>query len=422
MHASSAFAQQVALTLVGTLLLTLGMVFDGPSASDLVATKSLAPAESLAPTYPWTVWTEDHCVRPGIPDRATYTSLEEMVKDTIPGEWWSRTNPAYVVPLNHGALKSAAIIIRTRISYHIYNPVPTYFPNTPNNPTDYVYNTTNLAIGEAPLPNCDSAAMNTILPGRPSLPGGGSDYGNGSEDPLYQSNQAAQDTAGRVIINEQASVIATEWQEENVEKRVAICNHQSRDWGYCALNALATLLPGPGYGQNKRARRLSTTPAGRVEFKVQAYDERTARTGRSWELFGSGYMQVLPNTNLNSYGGNQGYQYYSPDMTFMVPFPQSGTFYICVYGQGGTIDDDSLHVGIDDNGDGVADALTGLDMMSTWHLGSWQWVNRVNSGGYASVQVSGDPSNAFHRVRIWMREDGIKVEKVILSTSTSCPP
>lgn len=110
MHASSAFAQQVALTLVGTLLLTLGMVFDGPSASNLVATKSLAPAESLAPTYPWTVWTEDHCVRPGIPDRATYTSLEEMVKDTIPGEWWSRTNPAYVVPLNHGALKSAAII------------------------------------------------------------------------------------------------------------------------------------------------------------------------------------------------------------------------------------------------------------------------------------------------------------------------
>ena len=135
-------------------------------------------------------------------------------------------------------------------------------------------------------------------------------------------------------------------------------------------------------------------------------------------------MQALPNTNMNSYGGSQDYPHNSPDMTFMVPFPQSGTFYVCVSGLGGTVDDDSLHVGIDDNGDGIADAVTGLDMMSIWHLGSWQWVNLRSTGGggsaYASVPVSGN--EAFHRLRIWMREDGIKVERVILSTSTSCPP
>ena len=380
-----ALLQMLAIIFTVLILPMHGSVFDGPGLSSLVPTKSHASSKSLAPDYPWTVWTEDACTQIGVPDQYSYSSIEDIVKDTIPGEWWPWDNPEYTVPLNNGALKSAAIIIRTRISYHIYNPLTNRHSNNPNNPTIYIYNTTNLAIDEPKPPLCPGAAMNTILPGRPSLPGGGSDYGFGAN---YKSNQAAQDTVGRVIINQQASVIATEWREENVEKRVAICNYQSHYSGYCALNALATLLPGPGYGQNEQARRLNTTPAGRVEFKAQAYDEKTARTGRSWEPFSSGSMQVLPNTNLNSYGWNQGYQYFSPDMTFMVPFPQSGTFYVCVYGQGGTIDDDSLHVGIDDNGDGVTDALSGLDMMSTWHLwrqDRWRRRIRFRTLGMASL-------------------------------------
>lgn len=420
------FVQRIAVTLIGLFLPILGMAFENLGASDWVVPTLETSTEGVAPTYPWTVWTEFLCLQtniPGYQDDWSYNSLEEMVQDTIPGEWWPQDNPAYGVLLNNGALKSAAIIIRTRISYHIYNPVRSRHSNDPNNPTQYIYNTTNLAHGEVAPSGCVAAAMNTILPGRASLAGGGSDYGAGNPNPNYQSNLAAQVTAGKVIINDQASVIATEWTESTVERRVAICNDQSRDWGYCALNALADLLPGPEYAQNRRARRLNTTPPGRVEFKAQAYNTTTARYSHYWQLFIDGYMQALPN-NGAGYGGGQEYQSKSPDMTFMVPFPQSGSFYVCVRGLGGTPQDDSLHVGIDDNNDGVADATTGLDMMSTWHLGSWQWANLRSDGSggytYASIQVSG--SEAFHRLRIWMREDGMKVEKVILSTSSSCPP
>lgn len=417
---SYVFAQRVTLTLVGLILPMLGIARDNPGSSNLVAVTPQSPIESRAPTWAYNVWTDLSCRQLGKPIEADYYSVEDAVQDTIPGEWWPRNDPAYTVPLNNGALKSAAIIIRTRIQYHVISPVQN--PPQANHPYPQIYNTQNLAIGEG-VPFC-SAAMNTILPGRPSIPGGGSDYGAGSPDPNYQSNQAAQLTAGKVIVNQNGAVIPTEWTHLTVEKRSAICNDQSRDWGYCALNALADLLPGPGYAQNRFARRLNTTPPGRVEFKAQAYNSKTARSGRDWQLFIDGYMQALPNTNVNSYGGNQDYPHNSPDMTFMVPFPWSGSYYVCVRGQGGTIDDDSLHVGIDDNNDGVADATTGLDMMSSWHNPPWQWVNlRSNGSGgsaYATVQVSGN--EAFHRLRIWMREDGIKVEKVILSTSTSCPP
>lgn len=50
----------------------------------------------------------------------SYGSIEEAVKDTIPGEWWPPNGYGY--PMYNGALKSASIIIRTRIKYHTEHP------------------------------------------------------------------------------------------------------------------------------------------------------------------------------------------------------------------------------------------------------------------------------------------------------------
>lgn len=424
MPSSFPLAQRVGLTLMGLLLPIFGMALDNPGVSGWVAARPQSSTESLVPTAPWTVWTNPSCFQTNVLTREwNYNSPEEMVQDTIPGEWWPRTNPVYTVPLNNGALKSAAIIIRTRIQYHVVNPIANPHPNDPNDPYPHIYSTRNLAVGEG-VSLC-AATMNTILPGRPSLPGGGSDYGAGSPDPLYQSNLAAQQTAGMVIVNQQSAIIAIEWTDTTVEKRSAICNNQSRDWGYCALNALAELLPGPDYQQNKFARRLNTGPTNRVEFQAEAYNNIVPRNGQEWgcETYYTGYtnvcyMRARPNSGI-AYGSNQPYQSNSPYMTYKVPFPEPRsdlppvTYYVWIRGWGGSTNDDSVHVDLE--GDGVLDALD----MSGWDSSVWQWRSIRMDLGRPSVRVSGD---AFHTLWLWMREDGMQVDKILLTTDPNYTP
>ncbi len=273
--------------------------------------------------------------------------------------------------------------------------------------------------------------MNTILPKPINSNQGGSYWGNNS---AYQSNLAVNLTAGTVIVRDTGSVIVAEW-NPTVEDRSVVCNYTSRDWAYCAVNALAEFQNSP-WGQNRLARRLNTSPANRVEFQAEAYNTRLSRyhpygysywswsnsasdgtgsDGSTWT--GTHYMKADPN-NGAGFAGNENYQGYSPVLIYKVAFPQSGIFYVCVRGMGGSPSDDSLHAGIDDNNDGVADATTALDMTGNWHLRSWQWSNRRVSGSYATVQVSGNP---FHTLKVWMREDGMRVDKIVLSTSASCP-
>ena len=128
-------------------------------------------------------------------------------------------------------------------------------------------------------------------------------------------------------------------------------------------------------------------------------------------------MKADPNIGAG-FAGTDNYPAYSPVLSYKVAFPQSGVYYVCVRGMGSSISDDSVHAGIDDNNDGVADATTALDIMGNWHLYSWQWTNRRLNGYYATVQASGD---SFHTVKVWMREDGIRIDKIVLSTTGNCP-
>ena len=414
-HNPTRFAKLVAGAVMGTLALA--------SLSTSVYAASWFSHSALnAPTASFTVKVVDpDCQRSGEPVEVIYPSVDEAVKDTVPGEWWPASG--YSAPMVNGALKSAAIIIRSRVSYQSNHPLY----------ASASYATANVdwpASQQLPI-GCGEWQMNTILPKPINSNQGGSYWGNASG---YESNLAVDVTAGKVIVRDTGSVIVTEW-NPSVEDRSVVCNYTSRDWSYCAVNALAEFQNSP-WGQNRLARRLNTNPSNRVEFQAEAYNERIGRyhpngysawswsnsasdgtgsDGSTWT--GTHYMKADPN-NGAGFASNENYQGYSPFVTYRVAFPQSGIFYVCVRGLGRSPSDDSLHAGIDDNNDGVADASTALDMTGSWNLTSWQWSNRRSGGAYATVQVSGDP---FHTLKIWMREDGMRVDKIVLSTSASCP-
>ncbi len=322
----------------------LGMLASATATASVNAAQRVFGITLSAPTASFVVKVVDpDCRRSGEPVAVTYPSADEAVKDTIPGEWWPAGG--YSAPMYNSALKSASIIIRSRIAYQADHPLY----------ASAAYATANVdwpAGQQLPI-NCGEWQMNTILPKPINSNQGGSYWGNNS---AYQSNLAVDQTTGMVIVRDTGSVIVAEW-NPSVEDRSVVCNYTSQDWGYCAVNALAEHLNSP-WGQNRLARRVNTSPSNRVEFQAEAYNERVSRyhpygysywswsnssadgtgsDGSTWT--GTHYMKANPNNGVG-FASNENYHVYSPVIAYKVAFPQSGIFYVCVRGMGGTISDE----------------------------------------------------------------------------------
>ena len=102
-----------------------------------------------------------------------------------------------------------------------------------------------------------------------------------------------------------------------------------------------------------------------------------------------------------------------PELQFTVNFANAGTHYVWIRGYAANIDDDSVFVGVDGGG-AVATTLSQYNV--------WQWSNALQGGGVASISVpaAGTPGN--HTISLWMREDGIRIDRVILTTNATFSP
>jgi hypothetical protein len=153
-------------------------------------------------------------------------------------------------------------------------------------------------------------------------------------------------------------------------------------------------------------------------FEAENYRENISRSGYTWELrtdvtgySGSGFMQV-PTTG----GGiDTGYATTSPELRYRVIFPSSGTYYIWIRGYGGSPDDDSIHAGIDGQAPTTADRISGCN----WHTSGWYWCNSTMDGPRATLVIS---TPGLHTLNLWMREDGFRVDRVLLTTDSTYTP
>src|SRR5439155_19112249 len=85
----------------------------------------------------------------------------------------------------------------------------------------------------------------------------------------------------------------------------------------------------------------------------------------------------------------------------------TGTHYIWIRGYALDGTEDSINVGID-GGSAVATTLS--------QYNTWQWSSAVQGGGTASFNVA---STGNHTVNLWMREDGMRIDRVILTTTAN---
>jgi hypothetical protein len=156
--------------------------------------------------------------------------------------------------------------------------------------------------------------------------------------------------------------------------------------------------PAPGDG-------AVTFAGGQAVVEAEDPDARVARGGKDW-LAGQSpsgsagdAMKALPDTGARITGS---IPTTSPELAYRVSFPAAGTYqlWLRMYG---ISNGNTLHAGID----GAATAQN-----VTVPTGAWRWVK-------VAVSV---PSAGEHTVHAWMREDGVGLDRLLLTTSTSFTP
>ena len=160
---------------------------------------------------------------------------------------------------------------------------------------------------------------------------------------------------------------------------------------------------------------------GIVSIEAETYSANLAQNGRSWTKISTpsgssgGYaMQALPD-NGAAYD-YPGYLTYSPRLDFKVNFNKTGTHYMWLRGYATSTGNDTVHFGLDN----TADSRSNADRISGFALNAWSWKNiTMDSSSKARINI---PSIGIHIVNIWMREDGFRIDKIVLTTNSKYVP
>ncbi len=164
--------------------------------------------------------------------------------------------------------------------------------------------------------------------------------------------------------------------------------------------------------------QVATEVGGVVAFEAENFttnlspETPVGSVPHSWTLnsvvtgySGTGYMEATPNAGPP--GGNADAN--SPQLQYLINFTSTGTHYVWVRASADSNTDDSIYSGIDGTAGSTASTLN--------QYGVWQWTNLPQSGtGAPTISVA---STGNHTVNFWMREDGFRFDRVIITTNAT---
>jgi len=154
-------------------------------------------------------------------------------------------------------------------------------------------------------------------------------------------------------------------------------------------------------------------PDGIVSVEAEHFDENVELSGAKW-------VEVGPTDGFTGTAGMQvlgpsfydpGYAATSPRLEYEINFVKTGTHYVWILAWAASGSDDSCHIGLD----GEETPLS-----SNWSGGGNNWSNgRYPETGRAQFEVT---STGIHVLDIWVREDGLIVDKIVLTTNPDYTP
>jgi hypothetical protein len=157
---------------------------------------------------------------------------------------------------------------------------------------------------------------------------------------------------------------------------------------------------------------------GQVVMEAEHFTGQTSRSSRTWitqtalsGYIGSSYLEALPDTGLqftNSYTNT------SPQLSYMVNFTTTGVYTVWVRGYASDGSGDSLYIGLDQQAPITTTAVTGFIPRA------WSWTaKRGNQDQLATIEVT-EPG--LHILHLWMREDGLRLDRILLTTDNGYNP
>ncbi len=155
---------------------------------------------------------------------------------------------------------------------------------------------------------------------------------------------------------------------------------------------------------------------GLLVIEAENFEENVTRNSQTWTesttfsgFEGSGAMAALPD-NGSIYGS--GYSSSSPYMNFLADFTNTGTYYVWVRVRA-VSSGNTLHVGLDEAEVSTAEAI------ESFNFSDWEWVRTLKSGANAQMSIG---SGGEHNITVWMREDGIHLDRILLTTDAGFVP
>lgn len=153
-------------------------------------------------------------------------------------------------------------------------------------------------------------------------------------------------------------------------------------------------------------------PDGIISVEAEHYDNKTTgQSGSEWALTG-------PTGNFTGVEGmivadgtegtnNTNYAAESPRLDYEINFVRTGTYYVWILAWGDGGGSDSCHAGLD------GQEIDTCDRMSGWN-DNYRWRNTTMDGPPSTFEVT---SSGPHTLNVWMREDGLVVDKIVLTTN-----
>ncbi len=156
-------------------------------------------------------------------------------------------------------------------------------------------------------------------------------------------------------------------------------------------------------------------PDGIVAIEVEHFDAHVPQGGHAWTInttagySGDAALEATPNNGTTR---DTNFLTTSPRLDFRVSFVQAGVHHVWLRGIGRTGNDDSVHAGLNGAAPPTADRITGFGT-------GWTWRNATSDGPGATIDI---PAPGVHTVNLWMREDGVILDKLVLTVNSGYVP
>ncbi|MBX2824430.1 MAG: putative Ig domain-containing protein [Gammaproteobacteria bacterium] len=149
---------------------------------------------------------------------------------------------------------------------------------------------------------------------------------------------------------------------------------------------------------------------GVISFEAESFESTLTAVDHSWipvtdsDASGTVAMQALPDSGLRRSSIAN-----SPRLNFRVRFEEAGTYYLWFRGLG-VSNGDSVHIGINGRA-----AQSGINLTLPF---DWGWSNE-NGSSAAIIDV---PDSGVQTISVWMREDGVSIDKLLLTQDEDFEP